>query len=190
MDLHSPDEPSDRTLMRRVTARDQAALKLLYDRYAGRLLAVAQRILGDRSRAEDVLQEAFVSVWNAAATHDDRDGSVFAWLYSITRFKAIDLIRREQRQSALVDAESRDAGRETVVPATQEAALDERRQATRLHDCLGRLGDDTRAMIARAFQYGYSHSEIAEIEGLPLGTIKSRIRRTLIGLRACMEAES
>lgn len=190
MDMHGPDEPGDRALMRRISARDQTALRLLYDRYGGRLLAVAQRILGDRSRAEDALQEAFVSVWNAAATHDDRDGSVFAWLYSITRFKAIDLIRREQRQHAMADAEGRDAARETVAPATQEMVLDERRRAARLHDCLGRLGDDTRAMIARAFQYGYSHSEIAEIEGVPLGTIKSRIRRALIGLRACMEAQA
>lgn len=187
MNAHTADEPSDRTLMRRIVARDQAALRLLYDRYGGRLLAVAQRILGDRSRAEDVLQEAFVSVWSAAATHDDRDGSVFAWLYSIVRFKAIDLIRREQRQHALADAESRDAGRETVAAAVQETGIDDRRRAARLHECLGQLGDDTRAMIARAFQHGYSHSEIAEIEGLPLGTIKSRIRRALIGLRACME---
>lgn len=190
MDAHAPEESTDRTLMRRINAGDQTALRVLYDRYGGRLLAVAQRILGDRSRAEDVLQEAFVSVWNAAATHDDRDSSVFAWLYSITRFKAIDLIRREQRQHALVDAESRDAGRETVAQAVQEAAVDDRRRSARLHECLGRLGEDTRAIIARAFQYGYSHAEIAEIEGLPLGTIKSRIRRALIGLRACMEAQS
>ena len=188
MHAHPADEPSDRSLMRRIAARDQSALRLLYDRYGGRLLAVAQRILGDRSRAEDVLQEAFVSVWNSSASHDDRDGSVFAWLYSIVRFKAIDLIRREQRQHALVDAESRDAGLETVAPAVQETAIDERRRAARLDECLGRLGDGTRALIARAFQHGYSHAEIAEIEGLPLGTIKSRIRRALIGLRLCMEA--
>lgn len=188
MDAHATDQPGDRTLMRRIATRDEAALRLLYERYGGRLLAVAHRILGERSRAEDALQEAFVSVWNAAASHDDRDGSVFAWLYSITRFKAIDMIRREQRQHALVDAERRDAGRETEVPPQQERAIDERRRAARLNDCLGRLGDDTRAMIARAFQHGYSHAEIAEIEGLPLGTIKSRIRRALIGLRACMEA--
>lgn len=188
MKAHAADEPGDRALLRRIATGEETALRALYDRYGGRLLAVAQRILGDRGRAEDVLQEAFVSVWNNAASHDDRDGSAFAWLYSIVRFKAIDLIRREQRQHALVDAASRDAARATVMPADQEAAVDDRRQVARLNECLERLGEDTRAMIARAFQHGYSHSEIAEIEGLPLGTIKSRIRRALIGLRVCMEA--
>lgn len=188
MNAHAAEEPSDRTLMRRIAARDETALRQLYERHGGRLLAVAQRILGDRSRAEDALQEACVSVWNRAATHDDRDGSVFAWLYSIVRFKAIDMIRREQRQHALADAESRDPGRETVAPAVQDSAIDDSRRVARLDECLGQLGDGTRAMIARAFQHGYSHSELAEIEGLPLGTIKSRIRRALIGLRVCMEA--
>lgn len=188
MDVHVTDDPSDRALMRRIADRDETALRLLYDRYGGRLLATAHRILGDRSRAEDVLQEAFVAVWNTADRYDDRDGSVFAWLYSIARFKAIDLIRREQRQHAVAEAEGRDAGRQAAEPAVQETLIDDRRRSARLNECLARLGEDTRAMIARAFQYGYSHSEIAEIEGLPLGTIKSRIRRALIGLRTCMEA--
>lgn len=129
-----------------------------------------------------------MSIWNAAASHDDRDGSALAWLYSIVRFKAIDLIRREQRQHALADSEHKAAGRETMMQATQETTIDQRRQSARLQDCLGQLGAGTREMITRAFQHGYSHAEIAEIEGLPLGTIKSRIRRALIGLRSCMEA--
>jgi RNA polymerase sigma-70 factor (ECF subfamily) len=166
--------PADEELLRRIARREEAALDVLYTRYRALAFSVAVRVVGDGARAEDVVQDAFLSVWRKAGTYRPGRGSVRTWLSSIVRNRAIDIVRATRERTAHEDEELL-LGIHDPAPAVFDqvaASLDG--EMTR--GALQQLPVEQRHAISLAFFEGLSHSEIASQTGLPLGTVKSRVR--------------
>jgi RNA polymerase sigma-70 factor, ECF subfamily len=188
--MHASD-PTDLSLLQRIAARDTAAVAELYDRHSRLLFGLILRIVRDRGEAEDILQETFVRVWTRAERYDARVGGPLPWIVRVARNCAIDRLRA-RRVRAPVDAPAIDvAAVEAAAPATgvqtpETAVLDAERRRT-LTDALAGLPAEQRRLIEAAFFEGYTHSELAQRFGLPLGTVKTRIRAGMIAMRQQME---
>jgi RNA polymerase sigma-70 factor (ECF subfamily) len=185
----TPHDPTDLSLLQRVAARDPAALSELYDRHSRLLFSLILRILRDRAEAEEILQEAFVRVWTRAETHDARMGGPLPWIVRVARNCAIDRLRA-QRSRAAIDTPASGEGVVEAVPSAIQSpeaiVLDaERRHA--VSDALAGLPAEQRQLIEAAFFEGYTHSELARRFGLPLGTVKTRIRTGMIAMRQRLE---
>lgn len=181
---------SDLGLISGIRRGDETAAAELYDRFAEPLLALAYRILGDRSDAEDVVLEALARVWRRADEFNAQRGSVRAWLTVTVRSRAIDLLRAQQRRGRLhveVAGEIAHAGSEPSSwdrdPA-QQAEANEERQLVRA--ALAELPPAQREAIALAYFCGLTQSEIAQRLGTPLGTVKTRIRDGMQKLRTAL----
>ena len=161
--MHASDT-GDLTLLQRVAARDTAALAELYDRHSRLLFGLILRIVGDRGEAEEILHDVFVRVWTQAETYDARRGGPLPWIVRVARNCAIDRLRA-RRVRATVDAPIDTDAVETAAPAS--AALAD-------------LPAEQRQLIEAAFFEGYTHIELAQRFGLPLGTVKARIRAGLL----------
>lgn len=163
---------------------ERFALRALYDREAGWLLAVAQRIVRDRDLAHDVLQDAFLQVWQRASTYQRALGSARGWLYTVVRHRALDEARRQQREPFVAeDAQLMSDAQQ----ATQEAPdTSHGADAQSLQRCLDTLEERRRSCVVSAFVEGYTHEQIATQIGAPVGTVKSWIRRALLSLRECL----
>jgi RNA polymerase sigma-70 factor (ECF subfamily) len=184
-------DPIDLNLMQRIAARDAAALAELYDRHSRLLFGLILRIVRDRSEAEEILQEAFMRVWKRAEIYDGQVGGPLPWIVRVARNCAIDRLRA-RRVRAAVDTPAIDlAAVEASAPATgiqtpEAAVLDaERRQ--RVTDALDGLPAEQRQLIEAAFFEGYTHSELVQRYGLPLGTVKTRIRAGMLAMRKRLE---
>ncbi|MCO5732214.1 sigma-70 family RNA polymerase sigma factor [Rhizobium sp. SSA_523] len=162
---------------------DRAALRLIFDREAGRLLAVAQRIVRRRELAEDVVQEAFIRIWTHAHQYSPDRGSARGWIYAIVRNRALNALRDGSRENTVEEVEKL---QEKDVADDIMAAWHRLDRESRLRDCLGSLDDIKRRGILMAYVGGYTHGEIAGRLRIPLGTAKSWIRRGLTALRECM----
>lgn len=166
---------------------DGSALAALYDRHGRSVYALASRMLGDPAEAEDLTQDVFTLAWKNAARYDPARGAVAAWLLVTTRTRAIDRIRaRRSRPQGGVDDDGRrmaaipdGAPSVDVIVATSE-------DAARVRTALADLPADQRDALDLAYFQGLSHTEIAERTGIPLGTIKTRIRTGLQRLRDAM----
>lgn len=166
---------------------DADALQALYLRESRWLLGVAQRIVRDRDTARDVLQDAFVQIWQRASTYERALGSARGWVYTVVRHKALDTARRAQREvpaSDLLDAMQEQLP--TASPAHAGADADAHADADALSRCLDALEPARRECIVGAFVEGLTHEQIAARAGAPLGTVKSWIRRGLLSLRDCL----
>nr|WP_272886664.1 sigma-70 family RNA polymerase sigma factor [Phenylobacterium aquaticum] len=163
--------------MLRVAGQDRAAFKQLYDATSRRLFGLALRMLKRRDVAEDVLQDAFVRIWQHAGRYDPDRGAPMPWLWRILRNAAIDRLRRDQADHADID----DFAERLSAP---EAPLDARID---LSGGLGKLGAKKSHALSLAFVEGYTHEEIAEELAAPLGTVKSQLRRSLEQLRRHLE---
>jgi RNA polymerase sigma-70 factor, ECF subfamily len=179
------DDSDLERLLAACARRDSRALRALYDQTAPHLLACLMRILRRRALAEDVLQEVFVSIWQRATQYEPERGRPRAWLFSIARHRAIDVLRREKPEAALGE----DLAERIPDPSGDDVtdSITGSRVTAALARCLGLLNGDQRRGIQLAFVDGLSHAEIATMTGEPLGTIKSWIRRGLLSLRQCME---
>jgi RNA polymerase sigma-70 factor (ECF subfamily) len=168
-----PSAVSDIELLNGIARHDEASLAALYDRYHLLAFSLALRVVNDRGRAEDVVQDAFLAVWRKAASYAEGRGSVKTWLTSIVRNRAIDLVRG-RRES--------DADDEAVLLALRDPSPSIVEQVTARLDgewicsAIDTLSIEQRQAVVMAYFEGRSHSEIAELTGLPLGTVKSRIR--------------
>lgn len=162
---------------------ERAALSRLYDEEAGRLIAVAQRIVRRREQAEDVVQDAFVAIWQRAATFDPALGSARAWIYTIVRNRALNVVR-DGRREVLSDAI--DLAPEVAVDVVITDAVEQLATGSRLRACLERLEPQKRESVLLAYVTGFSHGEIAGRLGVPLGTAKSWVKRGLAALKDCM----
>jgi RNA polymerase sigma-70 factor (ECF subfamily) len=174
--------PDDRNLIEQIGNGNEEALKVLYDRYAGLLYTLALRIVGDRQLAEEVLQNAFVNCWKRAGQFDAERGQVRAWLFGITRNNAIDMLRSHTHQDRLRSSGSLPGPGEPGEPRrpdeTEHVALRLTVQAA-----LAELPGEQRQLIEMAYFGGLTQSEIAERSGVPLGTVKTRIRAGMQRLR-------
>jgi RNA polymerase sigma-70 factor (ECF subfamily) len=188
-----PDSNSavDLTLIRRIIARDQDAVAELYDRHGRLVYSLALRILRSPSDAEDVVQEVFVRVWNRGDTYDERLGSPAAWLARIARNRAIDRFRsrraRGDSDPAAGDTRASDHPVTASVADNPELLTAGRATAGAIRGALSVLPEVQRVLIEAAFYEGYTHQELAERFGVPLGTVKTRIRTGLTALRERLE---
>jgi RNA polymerase sigma-70 factor (ECF subfamily) len=163
----------DDSLLGAVARRDRHALRRLYDRFGGQVLAVGLRVLSSRADAEEVTQEVFVEVWSRADRFDPERGSARAWLMGIARNRAIDRLRRRQADSRMAEA-VRDEERPRGPTPVEDAEARELRD--RVRAALMSLGPEQRTALELAYYEGLSQSEIAERLDAPLGTVKSRVR--------------
>ena len=175
----------DVVLLRRVAGRDQLAFAQLYDRFSGPMFSLIVRIVRCHAEAEDILQDAFVIIWTRAASYRSELGSPFVWVAAIVRHKAIDRIRSTTRHRELIEADLRLRGEETDVP-TAAGALAATENSRLVRSALGKLGDGEVRAIELAFFGGRTHGEIAVDLGIPVGTVKARIRRGLLKLRPAL----
>lgn len=171
--------------LRKVADGDRDALQQIFVRTSMKLMSICVRILKDRDEAEDVLQEVFISIWGRAASFDPDRSSPSTWLSTIARNKAIDRLRaRRARPSASPIEEAFDLA--DGAPDGFAAAA-ERQEGARIQHCLSTLEGRAQAMIRTAFFEGTSYADLAARAGVPLGTVKSWIRRGLQRLKACLQ---
>jgi len=176
-------EQHELDLIRRVGLGERAAFADLYDLYSGILFSLALRILNDRAEAEDVLQEAFLQIWDRAASFDPALGKPFNWALTLARNKAIDRLRASRRRFRLAEQAATWAnslpggGESSVTPVVQDE------QAALVRATLTGLPKDQRQAIELAFFSGLTQREIATTLREPLGTVKARIRRGMLKLR-------
>jgi RNA polymerase sigma-70 factor (ECF subfamily) len=180
-------------LIDRIAARTQpgdaeAALRSLYDLTSSKLYGVALRVVGNREWAEDVLQDAYLNIWRIAADYRSSLSPPMAWMGVIVRSRALDFLRRRASERADSAVELDDMLAETL-PGDGADPMDTSQaseQAWALHECLRKLEARQREVVSLAYLRDLSHSELAAQLKLPLGTVKTWIRRGLEQLRGCM----
>ncbi len=172
--------PDDLILLQRIAAGDGDALLLLHRRYADLVYSVALRVLGDPSLAEEVTQDVFLKLWQKSDYYDAQRGRFSTWLLSVTRFAAIDRLRYEGRRQA-VPLQPQDRSRAAVAEHPGQAIWE---QGQYLRMLLEQLPKEQRELIELAYFNGMTHRDLAEYFGLPLGTVKSRLRLGLQKLRS------
>ena len=164
-------------------AGDKNALRRIYDQECPRMIGVALRMLKRRALAEEAVQDSFILVWRHAARFDPQRGSGLTWIYAILRNRSLSILRDERRIDTASDPISAETASEDDDPEVVMAKLSD---AEALKGCLQSLPPPRRGMVLLAFVQGLSHGEIAGRLGMPLGTVKSWIRRSLIALKECL----
>jgi len=180
-------DASDIDLLRRLAGGDTQAIAELYDKYAPVLLPLAIRIVRDRAEAEDVVHDAFVAVGARAGQYTAERGTVAAWMVTLVRNLSIDRTRRRDRRGTLVRKVL--AHEPAPKVADPEGLTAEAAERNKVRKALQSLPEVQRTTLEIAFFEGLSYPEIAEREGVPLGTIKSRAARALASLREALERE-
>lgn len=173
------------TAMQGMASGDRNSLATVYEMTSAKLFGTILRIVRSRERTEDLLQEVYVKVWRRAGRFDPAKGSPITWLCTIARNTALNELRRSDRNRELAGDEIPEVVDEDLVPADEWLCSIEDSEA--LQRCLEGLQRDHRRSIVLAFFDGYSHSELAEKVKVPLGTMKSWIRRGLAGLKGCLD---
>src|SRR3954447_11860037 len=178
---------ADEDLMQLVTRAEPAAFEVLYERHSGVAFSLAYRIMGTRNAAEDVVQEAFLNLWRSGARFDRSRGSVRTWVLGIVHHRAIDALRRatvhdKRRTGDEGIAERVESGERTDVEVAR------RDEAAQVRAAMETLPAEQARVIELAYFGGFSHSEIAEMLGAPIGTVKGRMRLGLEKMRAGLAA--
>jgi RNA polymerase sigma-70 factor (ECF subfamily) len=145
------------------------------------MIGIAQRIVRRRSLAEEVVHDAFVQIWRRAASFDAARGAGRTWIYSIVRHRAISVLREERRLELDANGDAADMREDPADDVVARLA-----DASSLKQCLQRLEERARKLIVLTYVHGLSHTELAAREGVPLGTVKSWIRRGALALRECL----
>lgn len=178
------DASEIKDLLSRVALRDRAAFKALYERTNAKLLGVTLRILSNRSEAEDALQEVFIKVWQRAEGYRPDSASPMTWLITIARNHAIDRVRARKAAHTDID-EALDISDSGMTPEQSAVNADEGR---RIDECMGQLKPDRAEAVRRAYVEGESYNELAERLSVPLNTVRTWLRRSLLALRECLQA--
>lgn len=181
------DEALLQSLIDRIADHDESALADLYDRMVGRVYALALRITRRVPMAEEVVQDVFWQVWRQAPRFDAGRGSALAWVMTIARTRALDALRRIDPEECELEPETLEL-QEDPNGLGQPELLSAVQQGQALHAALARLDPLPRQLLSLAFFRGLSHDEIALHAGLPLGTVKSHIRRALASLKESLAA--
>jgi RNA polymerase sigma-70 factor (ECF subfamily) len=186
----SSNESADplRQLMARVALRDRTAFERLYRATSSHLFSISLRVLRDEGRADEVLQEAYVSIWQKAASYQPDAATPMTWMINIVRNRAIDALRagRNERDSTV---EMNDEAMDVAADASgdPQALFDESLVKARIDECMLGLPPAQRQALALAYYRGMVHTEIAEMLRSPLGTVKSWVRRGLDQLKSCLD---
>jgi len=177
---------ADEELITLVERQDADAFAVIYDRHGGAAYSLAHRIVGDPAVAEDVTQEAFLSVWRSGARFDAARGSVRSWTLGIVRNRAIDALRRAASPAPKLDLDDDGVLEGQAAGELTDAEAIRRETAQRVRGALGELPDEQSQVIGLAYFGGFTHSEIAEMLGMPLGTVKGRMRLGLEKIRVML----
>jgi RNA polymerase sigma-70 factor (ECF subfamily) len=183
--LREQAPPQLATLMDGIVARREAALSQLYDLTASRLYGLARAMLGNVADAEEVVCDVYVQVWQTAHRFDASRGPVLAWLMMICRSRALDVLRQRRRRRE--DGPQKLPEREQSDDAGPDDVLGQFQDGTAVHRALAQLTPLRRELVGMAFFKGLTHQEIADAMRLPIGTVKSHLRRSLLALREALE---
>lgn len=187
--VHTENESFDyEATLAACAARDQLALKRLYQQEGARMFGVALRIVRQRALAEDIVHDACLSIWTRSASYRPELGNARGWIYTIVRNLALNAVRNASRFHDVdeLTTASVDAAHSTAAWNEQLFAQESRVNLGRLQHCLQALEPERRDCLLHAYVDGCSHAEIAQRLGAPLGTVKAWIRRGLVSLRGCM----
>jgi RNA polymerase sigma-70 factor (ECF subfamily) len=173
---------NEQELVSALKERDERAFSYLYDNYSGALYSIILQIVQNSEQANDILQEVFINIWRKIETYDATRGRLFTWMLNITRNASIDALRSRSYQNSMKNQEltenvNRAGGRST------QTNLDH----IGLRKTLSKLKPEHRILIELAYFEGYTHEEIAQIEDIPLGTVKTRIRNALLQLKEYLQ---
>ena len=170
------------------TRGEQQALRDLYEQESARLLGVAKRIARDNALAEDIVHDVFIKIWTRAASFDPARGSARGWIFSVTRHLALNFMRDSAREVQVSEQQETALHASASLEASQQSVdtFDYQARSGRIYRCLEQLEPARRNCILHAYVDGYSHSEISQKLGAPLGTVKAWIKRSLVALRECM----
>ena len=180
---------ADEDLMARVQAGDSRAFEVVFDRHADVAYSLAYRMCGRRATAEDIVQEAFLSLWRSGARYDSSRGSVRSWVLGVVHNRAIDMFRRDTVRTGK-DVSDDAAVERLSAPESTEGEVQRRDDAAVMRGALSELPTEQRQVIELAYFGGFSHSQIAEILKLPAGTVKGRMRLGLTKLRLSLDEPS
>jgi RNA polymerase sigma-70 factor, ECF subfamily len=175
---------ADEDLMPQIAAKDPLAFEVFYDRHGGAAFSLAYRIVGDREAAEDVTQEALISIWRSGARYDRARGSVRTWTLGIVRNRAIDILRRDASRPVRLSFDPDELLRQRPAEELTDTEALRRESARQVRGAVSGLPDEQSRVIQLAFFGGFSHTEIAQMLNEPLGTIKGRMRLGMDKIRA------
>lgn len=170
---------NEQELVLSLKAKDQQSFGYLYDNYSGALFTIVQQVVVDKELASDVLQEVFINIWRKIESYDSSKGRLFTWMLNVARNLAIDMVRSKAYQNSQKNQVMPESDFFDKNGATTHQSVDN----IGLRKIVYKLKAEHRVLIDLAYFKGYTHEEIAEIESLPLGTVKTRIRSALIQLR-------
>ncbi len=174
---------ADEELMPLIGEKDPDAFGVFYDRHGGVAYSLAYRIVGERGAAEDVTQEAFISIWRSGARYDAARGSVRTWMLGIVRNRAIDFLRSKAGRAPKLDFDDDSILEHRPAAERTESEALQRETAREVRGALDELPGEQAKVIQLAYFGGFSHSEIAGMLGVPLGTVKGRMRLGLEKIR-------
>jgi RNA polymerase sigma-70 factor (ECF subfamily) len=183
-------EFDDQSLIRLIAHSQEGALSELYDRFSRLVFSMALNAVGDSAIAEEITQDVFIRIWDHAGTYRAEKSKVVTWIASITRYRSIDVIRRRKVRpeghsvSWEIETSANDMGSANVEESVE---ISQKRQ--RVRQAISLLPEEQRRALAYAYFQGYTHREIAEVLGEPLGTVKTRIRLAMQKLRQLLEQE-
>ncbi len=183
-------EFDDQSLIRLIARSQESALSELYDRYSRLVYSLALNAVGDPATAEEITQDVFIRIWDHAGTYQAEKSKVVTWIASITRYRSIDVIRRRKirPESQSVSWEIEPSANE-MNPINVEQTVEISQERRRVRQAISVLPEEQRQALAYAYFQGYTHREIAEVLGEPLGTVKTRIRLAMQKLRQLLEQE-
>lgn len=179
--LEAVKKYSEAELVLLLKQRDQTAYSYLYDNYSAALLSVIHNIVAEVELANDVLQEVFIKIWRQIESYDDTKGRLFTWMLNISRNASIDTVRSKGYQNSQQNQEltevKQEAAGSTQLPIDQIG----------LRKVVHQLKEEYRVLVELAYFQGYTQDEIANMLGIPLGTVKTRLRNALIQLRTVIK---
>jgi RNA polymerase sigma-70 factor (ECF subfamily) len=177
------DARDEEQLMRMIASRDASALERLYDRYEKTVYAFAYRFAGEAMLAEEIVQELFMRIWNHAERYDVSQGKLTTWMFAITRNIAIDQLRKRQNRTAAQTSESVELDQLADEGESPEEQFDRKWVGEEVKAAVRQLSGDQRQVLELVYYQGFTHQEVSERQGIPLGTVKSRIRLAMKQLK-------
>jgi RNA polymerase sigma-70 factor (ECF subfamily) len=177
------DARDEEQLMRMIASRDASALERLYDQYEKTVYAFAYRFAGEAMLAEEIVQELFMRIWNHAERYDVSQGKLTTWMFAITRNIAIDQLRKRQNRTAAQTSESVELDQLADEGESPEEQFDRKWVGEEVKAAVRQLSGDQRQVLELVYYQGFTHQEVSERQGIPLGTVKSRIRLAMKQLK-------